>query len=282
VDPSTNSFCSAVQWLGDYETTASVHVLGPDYLDGSRPGDFAATGFPLAGSVTGLRLADRDRLEGADIPLGPVQAGTMKLENGGWIGTTQTLLWAWAFFAERWPGGGSPLIQSFSPPPWDSFAVPQMPDARVRLFLNTVDGDASALTTRTVGTQGGSVTLQLPDRIQVTEPPSLASLRPGTRFRWGPPGKQTVYMMYLNTSSATGSTAFFQVTGRAPDLPFPDFSLVGSQPLPQRASWQAFSLGPLSGIDALVTPEHLGMALLRTDGLGEDEWFISGTTSPSQ
>ena len=69
IDPGSDSFCTAVQWIGDPQITASIDVLGPEYAEGARPGDFAATSFPVGGGLQVVNLADQSRVEGPQLPM---------------------------------------------------------------------------------------------------------------------------------------------------------------------------------------------------------------------
>ena len=261
VDPSTNTFCSAVRWVGEPQTLGSIHVLGPDYAPGWPAGPLVATGFPVYGAVEGLTLVDQGRVDGVEIALTSVPANVQRVSESGLFGNT-TMFNAWAFFGPEWFGFGSPLAQSSVGPPWPDFAVPSIPNARVRLWAYTHDDVSSAIRSRSVSVDSAEEKLDLPRAIRTIDPPAQGSFTVGTHYRWSPAQENAVFSMLTGGSGSFSETIYLRVTASSPDIPFPDFSLVGVQV-------------PLLGRAGKRTPSDPSRTSTRSSPASMSEWHTA-------
>lgn len=277
VDPGSRTFCAGAGWTGAATTSGIVHVLGVDSVGGSGS-DFSATGFPAAGTLAGLSLVDGAHLTGGDVALAPAESAALAIEATG-PGVPGANLFVSAYYGDSWPGGGVPLASQLSGQPWPSVAVPVLADVRVRVIVWSSNTSGGTWRERSLTPSAATASLDLPAIPEMIEPAAGSIATVGTRFRWGPAEKGAVFVLSVTGNASVSSPLTgLVVYGAAPDLRLPDFAQVGvGIPNSTTGSFEARSVGPLAGIDALATMEHLGLAM--HNGLGEDEWGTASTTS---
>ena len=277
VDPSSRTYCAGAGWTGPTSSAGSVHVLAVDSVPGAGS-DFSASGFPAAGSLFGLALADGVQLAGQDLLLTPAQAVSLSVEASG-PSAPGANLFVSAYYGGGWLGRGVPLASQRSGAPWPSVALPVLPDVRVRLTAWSSNASGASWRERSIAPSPTTVSLALPAIPAELSPQPGTVLSVGTSFRWTPAEKDAVFISHIlaDLSSSSPITELV-VYGSSPDLSLPDFSTVGvALPKNTLGSWDARSIGPVADIDGLVTRDHLGLALHH--GLGEEEWFTAGSTT---
>ncbi len=278
LDPASGTYCASGGWTGPAERAGSVHVLAVESAAGVG-GDFVATGFPAAGSLNGLTLSDgATDVIGQDLPLAPAQSVALPVMATG-PGAPGANLFVAAYWDDRWPGAGVPLADLRSGSPWPEVALPLLPDVRVRLtaWSNTPVG--ASWRERSIAPLPSTLALWLvaPPVLSTPEPGAVPAV--GTTFRWTPAEQGAAFSVRLLADASTSTPATeLIVHGASPELPLPDFSIVGvALPRDASGSWEARAVGPAADADALVAGDHLGLAFQH--GLGEEEWF-TGVSPP--
>jgi hypothetical protein len=274
VDPGTGTYCAGSGWMGAPARAGAVHVLAVERASGEGGSSFAV-GFPAAGTVAGLSLSDGAALDGVDVPLAPASSAPLEIEVTG-PGASDANLFASAYYGGAWLGGGVPLADLRSGTAWPSVATPLVSEAQVRLQVWSYSGGLS-WRERTLTPGVAAASLDLPAVPVALEPPDGGNAAAGVRFRWAPAAPRTVSVLEMSADpTATTPLTGLMVYAPSPDVRLPDFGAVGV-PIPAGATgrWNGYVIGPLPGMDALVTPEHMGLAL--RSGLLVDEYALGGT-----
>jgi hypothetical protein len=154
-------------------------------------------------------------------------------------------------------------------------ALPLLADVRVRLTAWSSTPAGASWRERSIGPLPSTQALWLVAPPVLSSPDPGAAPAVGTTFRWTPVEQGAAFSVHLLADASTSTPATeLIVHGAAPELPLPDFSIVGvALPRETSGSWEARAIGPAADADALVAGDHLGLAFQH--GLGEEQWFTA-------